>query len=298
MANFSVSAPGQRSPARSGVPLNFHDYAVVTTVEGSPYRCMSFLFPLRQIRLSKLNPLAQPRKETHMFKRMVKGQTMVAVILGSVALLSQQLPQSSSSPVRMEFPIVMTQNIVAGKTPVGTKVQAKLVAATLVNGIVVPRDAVLSGEVTESVKKSASDPSRLSIRMDSADWKKGSVPIKVYLTGWYYPEAAAATQDLSYQPPDAANSKKNWNGMGAYPDPNNHISQQKFPAGDDSNKDAGSVPAASPASNISAHRAVMKNVQSMRNSDGAVVLINQRSDLKLDRVTTYVLASSDLIPAK
>lgn len=232
-----------------------------------------------------------------MFKRIVNGQMTIAVILGSVTLLSQQLPQSSSSPARTEFPVVMRQNIVAGKTPVGTKVQAKLVAATLVNGIVVPRDAILSGEVTESVKKSASDPSRLAIRMDSADWKKGSVPIKVYLTAWYYPEAAAANQDLSYQPADAANSKKNWNGMGTYPDPNNPISQQKFPAGDDSNKDAGSVPA-SPASSISTHRALMKNVQSIRNRDGAVVLTDQRADLKLDRVTTYVLASSDLIPAR
>jgi len=131
--------------------------------------------------------------------------------------------------------------------------------------------------------------------MDSADWKKGSVPIKVYLTAWYYPEAAAANQDLSYQPQDAANSKKNWNGMGTYPDPNNPISQQKFPAGD-SNKDAGPEPA-SPASSISKHRVLIKNVQFIRNRDGAVVLIDQRSDLKLDKVTTYVLASGDSVSA-
>jgi hypothetical protein len=231
-----------------------------------------------------------------MFKRIVNGQMMFAVLLGSGVLLSQQLPRSSSSAAGMELPVVMRQNIVAGKTPIGTKIQAKLVAATLVNGVVVPRDATLSGEVTDSVKKSASAPSRLAVRMDSADWKKGSAPIKVYLTAWYYPEAAAANQDLSYQPQDAANSKRNWNGMGTYPDPNNPISQQKFPAGD-SNKDAGSAPA-SPASSISQRRVLMKNVQSIRDSDGAVVLIDGHSDLKLDRVTTYVLASGDLIPAK
>lgn len=224
-----------------------------------------------------------------MLNRIVKGQMMSAVILGSVMLFGQQSPQSSSPLVGTEFPIFMKQNIVAGKTPVGTKIQAKLVAATLVNGVVVPRDAILSGEVIESVKKSASAPSRLAIRMDSADWKKGSVPIKAYLTAWYYPEAAATNQDLSYQPADAANSKKNWNGMGTYPDPNNPISQQKFPAGDNS-KDAGPE-AGSPASNISKHRVLMKNVQSIRNPDGAVVLTDQHSDLKLDRVTTYVLAS-------
>ena len=42
----------------------------------------------------------------------------------------------------------------------------------------------------------------------------------------------------------------------------------------------------------------MKNVQSFRNNDGAVVLVNQHSDLKLDKVTTYVLASGDLAAAK
>ena len=229
-----------------------------------------------------------------MLERIVNGVMMLAVILGSIVLLGQQPPQSSSPLMGTEFPIFMKQNIVAGKTPVGTKIQAKLVTATLVNGVVVPRDAILSGEVTESVKKSASDPSRLAIRMDSADWKKGSVPIKAYLTAWYYPEAAATNQDLSYQPADAANSKKNWNGMGTYPDPNNPISQQKFPVGD-SSKDAGPE-SGSPASNISKHRVLMKNVQSIRNPDGAVVLTDQHSDLKLDRITTYVLASGDSMP--
>jgi len=236
-----------------------------------------------------------------MFKRIVNAQMMSAVILGAIVLPGQPLPQSPSSPSAIEFPVVMRQNIVAGKTPVGTKVQAKLVVATLVNGVVVPRDAILSGEVIESVKKSASDPSRLAIRMDSADWKKVtapiSAPIKVYLTAWYYPESAVANQDLSYQPQDEANSpRKNWNGMGTYPDPHNPVSQQKFP-NSVNDKDAGPA-AATPASSISKHRVLMKNVQSVRDADGTVALIDARSDLKLDKVTTYVMASGDLIPAK
>ena len=84
----------------------------------------------------------------------------------------------------------MRQNVAAGTTPVGTKVQANLVIATMVDSVVIPRDALLSGEVTESVAKSKTDPSRLAIRMDSAQWKNGSSPIKIYLTAWYYPEAA------------------------------------------------------------------------------------------------------------
>ncbi|MFZ0292568.1 MAG: hypothetical protein WAL52_03115 [Candidatus Sulfotelmatobacter sp.] len=230
-----------------------------------------------------------------MFKRMVNGQRILAVLLVCVALHTRSLPQSAGSQPGVELPVVMRQSVAAGKTAVGTKIQAKLVAATLVNGVVVPRDAILSGEVTESVKKSASAPSRLAIRMDSADWKKGSAPLKVYLTAWYYPEAAVTNQDLSYQPQDAANSKRNWNGMGTYPDPNNPISQQRFPAGD-SNKDAAQPPP-SPASSISPHRLLMKHVQSIRNGDGTVVLIDEHSDLKLDKVTTYVLATGDLIAA-
>ncbi len=48
----------------------------------------------------------------------------------------------------------MRQNVVAGKTPVGTKVEAKLTIATLVKGTVIPEGAVFSGEVVDSVAKS------------------------------------------------------------------------------------------------------------------------------------------------
>ena len=43
--------------------------------------------------------------------------------------------------------------------------------------------------------------------------------------------------------------------MGTYPDPNNPISQQKFP-GREADKDSGAAPA--PASTISKHRMLMK----------------------------------------
>jgi hypothetical protein len=222
------------------------------------------------------------------------GCVALTIVLGTVALLGQPTPTTSNSAAGSEFPVVMRQNVTAGKTPVGTKVQAELVVATLVNGAVIPPRAILSGEVTESAAKSATDPSRLAIRMDSAQWKGKSVPIKVYLTAWYYPEAATTNQDLSYQPADAANSKKNWNGMGPYPDPNNPLSQQKFP-GPDTDKDT-SAPPASTASSISKHRVLMKNVESARDSEGGVGLTSKRSNIKLDKVTTYVLAPGDLLP--
>jgi hypothetical protein len=222
--------------------------------------------------------------------------SVLTVVLGSVALFGQATPAAPNSAVGLEFPVIMRQNVTAGKTPVGTKVQAQLIMATLVGGVVVPKDAILSGEITESVKKSVADPSRLAIRIDSAQWKNGSASFKAYLTAWFYPEAAITNQNLSYQPADAANSKKNWNGMGPYPDPNNPISQQKFP-GSDTDKDTGQTPA-TPASSISKHRILMKNLEATRNGDGAVVLTSTHSNIKLDKFTTYVLAADDLLPMK
>jgi hypothetical protein len=189
----------------------------------------------------------------------------------------------------------MRQNVVAGKTPAGTKVQANLVVATLVDGVVIPRGAALSGEVTESVAKTKADPSRLAIRMDSAEWKNGSAPLKLYLTAWYYPVEAMPPQNLSYEPPDAANSTRNWNGMGQYPDKRDPTAAPRFP---DANRDKDSPTLPSPSSITSKHRVLMKDVDSIRDVDGAVTLSSKRSNLKIDKLTTYVLAKDDLLSAK
>jgi hypothetical protein len=201
--------------------------------------------------------------------------------------------QKSPSPQYIEFPAVMREKIAAGSTPVGTKVEAQLLAATLVNGTVVPRNAILSGEVIESTPKSATEPSLLSIRLNSAQWKKGSTPIKAYLTAWYYPVANGTNQDLSYEPADVANSPRNWNGAGTYPDPNNPASRP-FP-GADSGKDSSNSPS-SPASNIAKHRVAMKNIESSTNADGNVILSSGKNNIKLDKITTYVFSNSDLLP--
>jgi len=187
----------------------------------------------------------------------------------------------------------MRQNITAGKTQVGTRVQAELVIATMSNGTVVPRGAILTGEVTQSVAKSKSEPSRLSIRIDSAQWKGGSAPLKVYLTAWYYPEVAMPGQDISYQPPDA-NGKRTWNGQGAYPDPGNPASQEKFP-GRDGGKDSDNGTLA-PAYRISKHRTLLKHIESERNSDGIITLSSSLQNIKINQLTTYVLANGDLVP--
>ena len=101
---------------------------------------------------------------------------ILTIILTCSVLFAQQTAPAPSPSQWLEFPVIMRQNISAGKTPVGTKVEAKLIAATLVGTVVIPQGATLSGEVIESAAKAAAEPSRLAIRMDSATWKNGSAP--------------------------------------------------------------------------------------------------------------------------
>lgn len=222
-------------------------------------------------------------------KKIAAGYAAVIALVCAGALVSQQTSAPPASLAAIEFPAVMRQNVVAGKTPIGTQIEARLAIATLENGTVIPKDAVLSGEVIESVAKSGSAPSRLAVRMDSARWKNGDVPIKVYLTRWYYPAPALSPQNLAYGPTDAEHTPKKWNGDGPYYDPNSPA-YQPLP-GSDPNKNPGRVP------NSADHRTLMKNVESLRSSDGSVVLTSTRSNLKIDKSTTYVFAASDLSPA-
>jgi hypothetical protein len=235
-----------------------------------------------------------------MFRRAIAGNLTTLVCMTCTLAFGQQVPaaqapaQPQVSSQWFELPVILRQNVTGGSTPVGTKIQAKLLASTLIDGVVVPQGATLNGEVTESTAKSKTDPSRLSLRMDNAQWKNGSAPVKVYLTAWYYPMATMAEQNLSYAPPDAARSPKNWNGAGTYPDPNNPASQP-FP-GRDSGQDPNTP--ATPASAISKRRVVMKNVQSLTNSDGAVLLTSAHGTIKLDKITTYVFATGDISARK
>ena len=222
------------------------------------------------------------------------GLAVLTVVVCSADLVSQQGPAApnssaaSSSSVK-EFPVNMKQSVTAGATPVATKVQAKLVVATLVDGTVFPQNTLFSGEVIESVAKSATDPSRVAIRMDSAQWKNGSAPIKVYLTAWFYPVIAAMGQDLSYGPPKPAS--QTWNGAGTYPDSNSPASRP-FPS-QDMSRSAESAPE-SPVYTVSKRRVPMKDVESEGNNDGAVAITCKRFNIRLDKLTTYVLATGDL----
>jgi len=226
--------------------------------------------------------------------------TLLFVCLAASTALSQPKPAVPGSTAGLELPVILRQKVVAGKTPVGTKVQATLIMATLVSGAVIPQDAILSGEVTESVSKST-NPSKLAIRIDTAEWKNGAAPVvlefapKLYLTAWYYPAMMAMNQEFGTNR-DGANSPGALNG-GTYPGPRNTM-PPSYPV-PDTRDDRQSLPAPPrPESGISKHRILMKNVESTRNSEGALVLSSSHSNIKLDKTTTYVLAAGDLLPAK
>ena len=226
-----------------------------------------------------------------MLTRTMALSTLVLGAIYSCSLFGQQKPSNPPSGGH-EFPVTLQQSVIAGKTAIGSKIQARLGVATLVDGTVIPRNAVFSGEVVESVAKTKTDPSRLSLRMDSVQWKDGSASVKIYLTAWYYPSRDETGQDLHYGPQQPAN--RTWNGEGQYPDPNSKV-YQPFPRGE-SDKSS-SVPD-TPNATLSNHRILMKNVETASGSDGTLTLVSQRANLKLDKLTTYVMASGDLQTGK
>jgi len=200
------------------------------------------------------------------------------VVSGSAVLSGQTKSPAVGAPGRQEFPVTLRQNVVAGRTPVGTKVEARLELATLLKGTVIPEGAIFSGEVIESAAKTATDPSRLAIRMDSVRWKKGSASIKAYLTEWHYPPRMAVE------------------GASLDADEVSPIRRSRR----DSMANSPNFPGASPEPplGISDKRVVIKDVESTRQSDGVVTLSSQRVNIKLDRSTTYVLATDEMTPGK
>jgi hypothetical protein len=214
-------------------------------------------------------------------QRALPALVFLAIVLGPASLFGQGMPASRARA--LEFPATLRQEVTAGKTSIGTKVQAKLTVATLVNGVVVPRDAVLSGEVVESAAKTSTEPSRLAIRMDSIQWKNGTTEIKAYLTAWFYPVQLPSTDTSSDDPFDPAHRPHNPIYSGSptppFPAPSHDKETVPPPGASDSQK--------------SPSRVALKNVQSAYKDDGAVALTSAQINIKLDKHTTYVFAAGD-----
>jgi hypothetical protein len=229
-----------------------------------------------------------------------KTIALLSVLLGTIVLLGQSRPKASNSALAVEFPVLMQQNVESGKTPVGTKIKAKLAVATLDHGVVIPKDAILFGEVIESAAKSPTEPSRLAIRVDSVQWKKGSAPIvlalspEVYLTAWYYPSPTPTARDFAASVPSSTHRDESG------PIPTGDV-ESPHPSARHLPQDAHDTMEPAPpalSTKISWQRVLMKNIKSARGRDQRITLTSTRSNIKLDKSTTYVLAAGDLLPTK
>jgi hypothetical protein len=222
-----------------------------------------------------------------------KSFVPVAAIIAfyCTAAIGQQKSTAASSRGLREFPVVLQQSVEAGKTPVGTKVQGKLAIATLFHGIVIPRDAVVSGVIFESVAKSANAPSRLGIRMESAKWKNQSTcMMKAYLMPLYYPMTAQSMQGPPNASPDLDSRSLNGpNQSGSSP-----MSSPSF-SGGNSEALQGTIP---DIPTISSRPVSMKNVVMEPKDEGGIELVSEHANIKLNKMTTYILAALEEPPAK
>jgi len=217
------------------------------------------------------------------------------ILLGASAfLIAQQPPAPGPAPAsptsaRLELPVVLRQKVIAGVTPVGTVIEARLQIATLVNGEVIPEGAILSGRVEQSTRKNGDTPSRLKLKFDSAHWKKGSASLQVYFTGCYYPLVPVNEIDHSTPvggrgsitlPGDAADSQ--------YPSPPGVLGPGQLPRG------PGPEVPEPDVTRISSHWVRPEGINPVAQVDGSIVVISSAHNLKLDKFTTYLLTDGPL----
>lgn len=218
---------------------------------------------------------------------------LIHVFVGVLAVAQQPKTNSGAHPVQ-EFPVVLQENVIAGKTPVGTPVHTKLMLATLVNGVVVPQDAVLSGRVEESTPKTGPGPCRLKIHLDMAQWKGGSVPLNAFLTNIYYANRLIETPPNEALPDTSASSDLMLVHGGLQHQNSTDVESRRAAW---SRQSAGSPPSdqAHPAESsrweASVYRKPMRNVVLSRETNGSTAIVSPRDTIKLDKNTAYSFES-------
>lgn len=202
--------------------------------------------------------------------------------LWAAACFAQERPKPSAHPALHQFPLTLQQSLESGKATIGTKVQGKLVIATMFQGIVIPRNAVFSGVVVESNAKSEKAPAKLAIRMDTAEWKDRSVSMSAYLMPLYYAPAVPGVQNLPNESPDP--SSRSMDG-----EQSQSPMQRSYPT-----NDSQAAQAAIPESPSMSNRPVkMKNVEIVRADEGGAALASEGANIKVYKMTTYVFAATE-----
>src|SRR5436305_3504716 len=216
-----------------------------------------------------------------MFIRRILVQSAILGVW-SAAAVGQQASTSSPKPALHEFPLTLQQSVESGKAKIGTKVQAKLAVATLFHGVVIPRNALFSGVVIESDAKTAKDPAKLAIRMETAEWKDQSTSLTAYLIPLYYTTTSQAAPDLPNGSPDP--SSRTMNGEQA-----NSPMQRPVPSTDSQTSQA-AIPDTPSSSN---RPAPMKNVTLALADEAGDALVYEHANIKLYKLTTYVFAAHE-----
>jgi len=217
-----------------------------------------------------------------MFNRSSAAQ---AAILGFwfAAFFAQEAAASSpEQPPLHEFALTLQQSVESGKTKIGTKVQAKLAIATKFDGTVIPRNAVFSGVVIESAAKSAKEPGKLAIRMDTAEWKHGSSSIRAYLLPLYYPTTTQAIQNFADASQESGPTSNGAQGS----DSESPMSHESFP----SNESQAAIPE---IPTTSSRPVQIRNVTLALADEGGAALVSEHSNIKLFKLTTYVFAARE-----
>ena len=224
---------------------------------------------------------------------MIRRSVWLIYIFVGVLAVAQQPKTKPATHGALEFPVVLQENVVAGKTPVGTAVHSKLMLATLVKGVVVPQDALLSGRVEESTAKIGADPSRLKIRLDMAQWKGGSLAVNAFLTNMYYANRLIE-MPAGEGIPDASTNPDPMLSHGGLQHQNSADLESRRAAWN--RQAAGSNPSDQAHSSekglweSSVYRKPMPNVDITRDTNGTVIM-SRRDNIKVERNTAYCFES-------
>ena len=228
-----------------------------------------------------------------------KVRVAVVLLASCGSLLAQNSKPVSSPQPSVELPASLQTKVVAGSTPVGSEVRVKLTIATLMDGVVIPQDAVISGHVEQSVAKTTDAPSLLKIKFDSARWKKGNAQVTLYLAGCYYPvEFQSPANDPSGihgqigTTMGSASESTPGRTTGGMPNsgmPNGGMSGTMDASRLDTYPDQrpGTV-----FSEVSKHWVRIENVDTVVTPDGSLQITSQQRNLKLDKGTIYLLRNS------
>jgi hypothetical protein len=232
-----------------------------------------------------------------MSQRLRTGFAGLLLLAGVSALFAQLPPPPPPEPPPqpiLELPASLQSKIVAGLTAPGTEVRAKLTLATLVGGVVIPEDAMLSGHVEQSVGKTQNAPSLLKIRFESAKWKKGSATLNLYLVSCYYPI------EFNNSNPDDRSGVHGDIGvtMGGAPPPNSFPRSTSGTTASGVPMDAShpdSFPDPRPTgtvSEVSKHWVRMEKVDTGPSPEGGLQMTSNERTIKLDRNTIYLLRNT------